>query len=234
MTKKTTPDHVAIIPDGNRRWAKSRGLGTIEGHYSGAQRFIELARYSRQKGIHTLTGWAFSTENWKRDLSEVHKLMELFIDILHKHELDAHQDQVRIRHLGRKDRIPDKLRSELERVEEQTAGYTKYDLNIALDYGGQNELLRAFQKATKQGHQISSEQDLYPYLDTGDQHFPNVDLLIRTSGEQRTSGLLPFQLTYAEFYFTPIHFPDFDTDQLDIALQSYSNRDRRMGGDTKT
>lgn len=269
MLDKKIPNHVAIIPDGNRRWAKENGLPTIEGHRRGAVRFRDLAKASRERGIHTLTAWGFSTENWERDSKEVQYLMDLFIWLMRENHKDAHQDQVRVRHLGRKDRLPKKLLDEIEKLETETAGYTRYDFNICIDYGGQDEIIRAVNKLLKnriladrekikssrqQATQTSnkdtsnhdldnyagnisiaevSKEDFYSYLDTADQKYPNPDLLIRTSGEMRTSGLMPFQMPYAELYFESAYLPDFTVEKLNAALDSYSLRDRRFGGNTQ-
>lgn len=264
------PKHIAIIPDGNRRWAKEHGLPTLEGHRKGAMRFKELAKASRQRGIHTLTAWGFSTENWERETAEVTYLMDLFIWLIKENEKDAHQDKVRVRHLGRKDRLPEKLIKQIENIEKETAQYNDYDFNICIDYGGQDEVIRAVNKVlnsrvneyfkkcknventtevstNSSPFQISSginagnilvpevtTDEFYNYLDTHDQKYPNPDLLIRTSGEMRTSGLMPFQMSYAEFYFEQSYLPDFTVEKLDIALASYANRDRRFGGNSKT
>lgn len=268
MHMSKMPNHIAIIPDGNRRWAKEHHLPAIEGHRRGAQRFKELGQYARQKGIHTLTAWGFSTENWSRDAQEVENLMELFILLIRDNEKEAHSDQIRIRHLGRKDRLPQKLLAELSRVEEATAKYDRFDFNICIDYGGQDEIIRAVNKLLISRQKLllkflqnesktvnvkdngdpdlgnmrefdSAEfepitaEEFYKHLDTGNQKYPNPDLLIRTSGEKRTSGLLPFQLVYSELYFEPSHLPDFTPEKLEIALQDYANRDRRFGGNTK-
>ncbi len=232
MSDKSLPSHIAIIPDGNRRWAKERGLPTLEGHKKGAEAFVNLAKASRKKGIHTLTGWAFSTENWERDITEVRYLMELFKALIEPNEKLAHEDKVRIRMFGRRDRVPKDLLKEIERVEESTKNYDHYDLNICLDYGGQNEIIRAVNKALKEGKKEISEKEFEQYLDTYGQRYPNPDLLIRTSGEQRTSGLLPYQLVYAELYFESEPMPEFNEEKLDKALETFANRERRFGGNS--
>ncbi|MDQ3098383.1 MAG: polyprenyl diphosphate synthase [bacterium] len=232
MTDKKIPNHIAIIPDGNRRWAKERGLPTLEGHKKGAEAFVELAKASRKKGIHTLTGWAFSTENWERDITEVRYLMDLFKALIIPNEKLAHEDNVRIRMLGRRDRLPADLLKEIQRVEYDTKDYTTYDLNICLDYGGQNEIIRAMNKLLEEGKKTITEKEFEQYLDTSGQTYPNPDLLIRTSGEQRTSGLMPYQMVYAELYFEPEPMPEFNEEKLDKALEAYANRDRRFGGNT--
>jgi undecaprenyl diphosphate synthase len=232
MSDKKIPNHLAIIPDGNRRWAKERGLPTLEGHKKGAEAFVELAKASRKKGIHTLTGWAFSTENWERDITEVRYLMDLFKALIIPNEKLAHEDKVCIRMFGRRDRLPSDLLKEIERVEQDTKDYTNYDLNICLDYGGQNEIIRTVNKLLGEGKKSITEKEFEQYLDSAGQTYPNPDLLIRTSGEQRTSGLMPYQMVYAELYFEPEPMPEFNEEKLDKALESYANRDRRFGGNS--
>lgn len=229
------PNHIAIIPDGNRRWAKQNGLPSVEGHRRGAQALKAIARASREKGIHTFTTWGFSSENWSREEKEVTYLMELFLALLKDHEKEAHENDIRIIHLGRKDRLPEKLAAELEKVEKETSHYTKHVFNVCLDYGGQDEIVRAVNKIlAKEDKKTSiSKEEFELNLDTGGQPFPNVDFLIRTSGEQRTSGLLPYQMSYAELYFEPSFLPDFSVQKFEKALETYANRDRRFGGNTK-
>jgi undecaprenyl diphosphate synthase len=234
MSDQKIPKHLAIIPDGNRRWAKENNVSSLEGHKKGAQVMKEISRAARDKGVHTMTAWGFSTENWTRDITEVNYLMELFLQLLYENEEEAHKDQVRFIHLGRKDRIPKKLMQEIARVEKATEHYTKHIYNFCLDYGGQNEIIRGVNKILKEEHKKDSisEKDFEKYLDTAGQPHPYVDLLIRTSGEQRTSGLLPYQMTYAEFYFEPSPLPDFSVQKFEKALQAYANRDRRFGGNS--
>lgn len=229
------PNHIAIIPDGNRRWAKENGVPSIEGHRRGAKALLEIARASRNKGIHTFTTWGFSSENWTRDMEEVSYLMDLFLELLKVHEKEAHENEVRIYHLGRKDRIPNKLAKEIERVENTTAHYKKHIFNVCLDYGGQDEITRMVNRI------IEREQTNTPItkdliernLDTHNQPHSMVDLLIRTSGEQRTSGLLPYQMAYAELYFEQSYLPDFSVQKFEEVLDWYQNRDRRFGGNSK-
>ncbi len=221
------PRHIAIIPDGNRRWARARNLDTLFGHKAGFDRAVELAKAARELGIHTLSLWAFSTENWDRSPREISYLMKLYERMIDQHLKDAHKDGVRIIHLGRKDRIPKALLKKIVAAEEETKQNTKHVLNICLDYGGQDEILRSIQQPTTQ------TQDLCNLLDTKGQPYPNVDLLIRTSGEQRTSGMLLWQCAYAEFYWETVHFPDFTPERLRVALLDYSRRRRRFGGDGK-
>lgn len=231
---KKVPNHIAIIPDGNRRWAKEHGVPSLEGHRRGAKAFKEIAKAIRNHGVHTLTAWGFSSENWSRDINEVNYLMDLFIELLKDNEKEAHENETRVIHLGRKDRIPEKLAKEIERVEESTKHYTKHVYNVCIDYGGQDEILRTVNKIIK-NEQINStitKEIFERNLDTQDQPYPMVDLLIRTSGEQRTSGLLPYQMAYAELYFEPSYLPDFSVQKFEEILDWYQNRDRRFGGNS--
>lgn len=234
MLEQKIPKHVAIIPDGNRRWAKEHGVSALEGHKEGSKRFVEIARAARNKGIHTITAWGFSTENWSRDINEVQYLMELFLELLKQNEEESHQEGIRLYHLGRKDRIPTDLANEIARIEKATEKYDKYIMNLCVDYGGQNEILRAVNKILKDENKKDSyvEADFEQYLDTAGQPHPFVDLLIRTSGEQRTSGLLPYQMAYAELYFEQSPMPEFSVQKFEKALEEYANRDRRFGGNS--
>lgn len=230
------PNHLVIIPDGNRRWAKDRGLPSLEGHRRGFEITPKIARAARDFGIHTLTIWAFSTENWNRSRKEVNYLMKMYEWFIDKHLDEAKKDSVRLVHLGRKDRIPESLAQKIRQAEAETKNNTKNILNIALDYGGRDELLRTIKKIVddKVKAEEIDEELVKSYLDTHDQPFPYPDLLIRTSGEQRTSGILPWQESYVELYFGEDHFPDFTPEKLRDAIIDYSSRDRRFGGDPAT
>ena len=231
MNKSTLPDHIAIIPDGNRRWARKHGLPTLEGHRKGFDVGVKIARYIRSLGIHTLTVWAFSTENFNRTQEEVSYLMRLYEKMLDKFLSEALKDNVRIIHLGRKDRIPKSLLKKIEDVEQKTRDNTKYILNIALDYGGRDEVLRAIRKLNDEritNNQLT-EMTFENFLDTTGQPYPNPDLIIRTSGEMRTSGLMIWQAAYAEFYFLQKHFPDLIEKDIDNALEEFAKRQRRFG-----
>lgn len=224
-SKINIPHHVAIIPDGNRRWARARNRDTLFGHRAGFDRAVELAKAARNLGIHTLSFWAFSTENWDRSPREISYLMRLYKAMIDKYLDDARKEGVRIIHLGRKDRIPKTLVKKIAQAEEETKHNKKYVLNICLDYGGHDEIMRAMRSAKKETY------DLSQLLDTKGQPYPLVDLLIRTSGEQRTSGMLLWQSAYAELYWEQAHFPDFTPEKLECALLDYSRRRRRFGGD---
>lgn len=227
------PNHIAMILDGNRRWARSHGLEPWKGHYAGFKAINQLALAARELGVHTFTVWAFSTENWSRPQREIDAIMDLFRKALKEKEKEFHRDRVALVHLGRKDRLPEDIRRELTRIEADTAKYTKHNIfNLAVDYGGKDEIVRAVQGIVKDS--IPAEKidaKLFEnYLDTSGQPYPYVDLFIRTSGEQRTSGLMPWQMEYAEFYWEPEHLPDFTPEKLRAAILDYSRRRRRFGG----
>lgn len=229
------PNHIAMILDGNRRWARARGLQPWEGHKAGYQAIKRLGYAVRELGIHTFTIWAFSTENWERPQAEVDEIVHILRLALKDIEKDLHQEKMRLVHLGRKDRFPADVVSEIRRLESESAHYTNYLLNIALDYGGKDEIVRATNKILESKLANAdttpiNEKVFESYLDTADQPYPYVDLFIRTSGEQRTSGLLPLQMAYAEFYWEQDHLPDFTPEKLVEAVVDYSRRRRRFGG----
>ncbi len=232
----TTPlTHVAIIPDGNRRWAKKRGLPTVVGHKKGAENAIELLKVARQYNIKYFTMWGLSTENWlKRSKEEVNYLIKLFIDFLQKQKPELTKNKIRFVHIGRKDRLPEKFITTIKDLENATKNFKDWHLIIGFDYGGRDEIVRATQKIVKDicNNKIKPEDittDLfYKYTDTPD--IPPVDLIIRTSGEKRISGLYQFQGDYAELYFTDTLFPDFNKQEFEKAIKDYYNRHRRFGG----
>ncbi len=229
------PNHIAVVLDGNGRWARSKGLPATKGHERAAVVLRDIIEASRDFGVHTLTLWGFSTENWKRPPREVSKILKIVKETI-KRELQTAMDEgVRFIHLGRKDRLPSDVRRWIEKAEEETKDNTRHILNLALDYGGRDEILRAVRKILADGinPEQLDEQLFSSYLDTANQPYPNPDLFIRTSGEQRTSGLMPWQLTYAEFYFEQDHLPDMNTEKLMAAILDYSRRRRRFGGKDK-
>lgn len=225
----TVPQHVVIIPDGNRRWAKRRGLAPIAGHKKGLETAMQVVRSSRNLGVKILTLWGFSTENWHRSAGEVGYLMRIYTVFFRKHLKELVKEEVKFKWLGRRDRVPAKLRETLEKVEKATAKNKKYVLNICIDYGGHEELVRAFQKIIKKKVKPAqiTEELISRNLDTSG--MPDPDLLIRTSGEQRTSGIMPWQTTYTEFFFSKLLFPDFSTAELKRAIGDYQMRQRRYG-----
>jgi len=227
------PNHIAMILDGNRRWARARGLKPWEGHYNGYLAIEKLAKAVRDLGVHTFTVWAWSTENWDRPQEEIDAIMDLFRKALKEKEKEFHKDKVALVHLGRKDRLPEDIQKMLIKIEAETAKYSKNHIyNLAVDYGGRSEIVRATQKAIESGIKSKdlNEKTFEKFLDTYGQPYPNPDLFIRTSGEQRTSGLLPWQMTYAEYYFENSHLPDFTPEKLKEAILDFSRRRRRFGG----
>lgn len=223
------PEHVIIIPDGNRRWAKKHGLKTLEGHKKGLETALKIVRDSKKLGVKVLTLWGFSTENWHRSNLEVKYLMKLYSIFFKNHLKELINEDVRFKWLGRRDRVPKALKDILEKIEKETVHNTKYLLNICIDYGGHDEIVQAVKKIVKKGVKSDkiTEKLISQNLDTAG--IPDPDLLIRTSGEQRTSGIFPWQSTYTELFFTKVLFPDFSLSELKKAIKEYGARQRRYG-----
>ena len=228
------PEHVAIIMDGNGRWARKHHLNVSKGHRQGTENLREIIRHTDDLGIRVLSLYAFSTENWNRSEEEVGALMQLILDFFASEidELDA--KNVRILILGDKGRLPERQREVLREAEKRTERNTGLRLNIALNYGSRAEIVKAVQEiavlvknGTIRAEEIS-EQTVSDHLYTAGQ--PDVDLLIRTSGEQRLSNFLLYQNAYAEFVFPEALWPDFSVHDYDLALDTYGHRDRRFGG----
>jgi len=224
MDDSKIPNHVAIIADGNRRWAKDRGLPTMEGHRRGFENIRALSKKAKQLGIRIVTFWVFSTENWKRAQEEVGYLMDLAARVIDVQIKEAIQEETRILHIGRKDRLPENLRKKIENAENETKHFTKYFFVIALDYGGHDEILRAIKKMKD-----LDKEKIDDYLDTHLLPHPNPDLIIRTGGETRLSGFMTWQSAYSEYYFSQLYFPDFGPETLEKAIQEYGERKRRFG-----
>ncbi len=220
--------HIAIIPDGNRRWAKAHHLPSILGHQKGAEVTRKILKKLDAMGIHTITIWGFSTENWNRDEEEVAGLMKLFTQFIDELSKEIHQYEARVYQLGNRTRLSPELVKKIEKLEADTKHYTKHVLNIALDYGGRDEMLRAIKKGIEEGIEFS-EEAFTKLLDTGDQPYPEPDFIIRTSGEQRLSGLMPWQAVYAEILFLEKYFPDLTEKDLEDAVENYYARQRRFG-----
>ncbi|MBO4953143.1 MAG: isoprenyl transferase [Wujia sp.] len=228
------PTHVAIIMDGNGRWAKKRLLPRNMGHRQGAKVLEQICRDAAELGIRYLTVYAFSTENWKRSTEEVTGIMNLLRNYLTNCVERASKDGLRIRVIGDRSALDADIVEMLEHAEQETAKFDKLDFTIALNYGGRDELRRASVKLAKQVQQgvLSpdqiTEELISQTLDTAE--LPDPDLLIRTSGELRLSNYLIWQLAYAEFYFTDTLWPDFDMESLKEAVRYYNGRERRFGG----
>jgi len=228
-------EHLVLIPDGDRRWAKENGVPAAVGHQKGAENIENMIKVCQKNDIHYLTMWGFSTENWNRGDEAVAKLMKLFMNLLtNKADLFI-KNKVHFKHIGRKDRLSSQLMNAIDSLEKKTAKFDKWTAIVALDYGGQDEIARATKKIARlvkagelQIEDITAES-FYNYLDTAG--IPDPDLLIRTSGEQRTSGVMPYQGTYAELKFVSVMFPAFTQEMLQEAIDDYYGRERRFGSD---
>lgn len=225
-----TPKHVAIILDGNGRWATARGQERTAGHEAGADNIVRIARYAQEKGISVLSLYVFSTENWKRSQQEVSALMRLLVRFFKVYINEFMQRHVQLRVMGDIRRLPFATRQSVKMGIEKTAENDGVVLNIGLNYGGRDEIARAARRAMEDG--ISSEamtsDVLERYLDTAG--LPPVDLLIRTGGEKRLSNFMLWQLAYTDFYFTDTLWPDFKPADLDRAIEWFGQRNRRFGG----
>ena len=227
------PEHIAIICDGNGRWAQERGLPRTSGHKEGVARVKELVRLASGLGIGALTFYAFSTENWKRPKEEVSVLMALLVEVLNREIAELHKNNVKLRIIGKKDGLSDTIRNKISEAEKLTENNTGLRLNIAFNYGGRDEIVRSFKKiaekikSTELSVEDIDEKLISDNLDTSG--IPDPDFIIRTSGEQRLSNFLLYQSAYSELYFPQVYFPDFGKDQFEIALKEYSNRNRRYG-----
>lgn len=222
--------HIAFIMDGNRRWAKSKGLPTLTGHYKGYKRIEPLVIHAQKLGIKYLTFWAFSTENWQRDKKEVTYLMELFRRVLKSSALQRLiTNGCRIIILGDISPFPQDIQKNIRKLEADSKHNTKTIVNIGLNYGGRSEILRAIEQMVENEDTTKnlSEEIFSRYLYTTDQ--PDPDLIIRTGGEQRLSGFLAWQGVYSELYFPEFYWPDFTIKELDKAIDVYMYRDRRFG-----
>ncbi|MBD3882466.1 isoprenyl transferase [Phormidium tenue FACHB-886] len=227
------PSHIAVIMDGNGRWATRRGLPRFAGHRQGAKALKELLRCCKDWGISTLTAYAFSTENWQRPLQEVHFLMTLFEQLLQRELAEMQQEGVKISFIGDTSVLSPSLHQEMQRAMEETAYNDGVRFNVAINYGSRNELVNACRQLAEQVQQgtllpseidaTRFEQQLYTVGN------PDPDLLIRTSGEMRLSNYLLWQMAYTELYFTDVLFPNFDREALYKALVHYQGRDRRFG-----
>lgn len=228
------PQHVAIILDGNGRWAKSKGMPRTYGHTMGAKNVEVICKAAHDLGISYLTMYAFSTENWNRPKEEVNALMKLLNSYLKNCIKTADKNHMRVRVLGDISRLDDSMQKQIRDLEEASKNNDGLNFQIALNYGSRDEMIRAMRKMVSDYDagkiEISdiSEKTFEHYLDTKD--IPDPDLLIRTSGEQRLSNFLLWQLAYSEFYFTDVPWPDFSPEELEKAVESYGNRERRYGG----
>jgi undecaprenyl diphosphate synthase len=229
----TLPRHVAVIMDGNGRWARDRGMPRIEGHRKGADSVKEIVRVSADAGIHYLTLYAFSVENWQRPKDEIDGLMEMLEHFLHDQTGELVKRRIRFRTIGRTDELPASVREQIERAKAATRSFDQWHLTLALNYGSRTEIVdaaRQFAAAVAAGEIDPAHCgwcDFSRFLYTGD--LPDPDLIIRTSGETRLSNFLMPQAAYAEIFFSPVLWPDFREKEYKRALEHYATRERRFG-----
>lgn len=234
VVPRKIPTNLGIIMDGNGRWAKKRGLPRTAGHVTGAQVFRKIAKYCEKCGVRYLTVYAFSTENWRRPKDEVESIMNLLRQYLKESLADFQQENIVVRFIGNREELAQDIRDLIEEAEESTADKTGMTLNIALNYGGQQEIVHATRALAQRAADglldpnDINEKMLQDALYTGEQ--PPVDLILRPSGEYRLSNFLIWQSAYAEFVFMDVLWPDFKEQDLDWAFEEYARRDRRFGG----
>jgi len=221
------PNHIAIILDGNGRWAKKRGLPRNYGHKKGVETLIKIARYCSDIGLNNLTVYAFSTENWNRPKEEVNYLMNLLKEYFEGLDKNLKKRNIRLKVIGEKKNLSNDLLEIINFVEENSKYNTGMILNIAFNYGGKDEIVSVINKMVSD-KVIINKENIEKYLYTNESG--NVDLVIRTSGEQRISNFLLWQIAYSEFYFTKVFWPDFNKKELNKAIEAYQSRDRRFGG----
>nr|WP_297573924.1 isoprenyl transferase [uncultured Peptostreptococcus sp.] len=228
------PSHIAIIMDGNGRWAKSRFMPRTYGHKAGVETIRKVVKECSRLGVKYLTLYAFSTENWKRPKDEVSALMGLLVKYLRSELKELHRNNVKILTIGDISKLPDACIEELDRAKKETKDNTGLVMSLALNYGGRNDLVNAVRNISQEvlDGKISPDDivddTIASHLSTNES--PDPDLVVRTSGEQRLSNFLLWELAYSEFYFTDIHWPDFDEKELQKAIYTYQSRDRRFGG----
>ena len=220
----TIPNHIAIIMDGNGRWATKQGLVRSAGHAMGVNALRKIVHKCYDIGVKTLTVYAFSTENWKRSEEEVSHILKLLMKFLKNYEKELAGRNIRIKPIGDVSKLPEDIQKELAFVAEQTKDNTELTFNVALNYGGRDEILRACNRATKP---VKNEAELNEFMDAPE--IDNIDLVIRTSGEYRISNFLLWQSAYAEYYFTNKMWPAFKPKDLDKAIMTYQKRNRRLG-----
>lgn len=228
------PNHVAIILDGNGRWAKAKGMPRTYGHVKGCENLEKICSIAKELGVKYLTVFAFSTENWKRSKDEVDGLMKLFRNYMKKCLKIARDNKMRVRVIGEPSVFDEDLQARIRELEEYSSQFDELHFQIALNYGSRDEIKRAVQdlaRDVKKGvldPELITEDTISAYLDT--KGLPDPDLLIRTSGEERLSNFLMWQLAYTEFYFTDVAWPDFNKAEFEKAIQKFNQRDRRYGG----
>jgi len=227
------PYHIAIIMDGNGRWARKRMLPRMAGHREGAKRVREILREAKKIGVKVLTIFAFSTENWNRPKKEIEFILSYLVKFLKSYRKEFVQKDIKFKAIGRRDRFNKKVIEAIREAEELTKNNQSFTFNVALDYGGRWDIVNAATEVAKKclSKSISwkdiDEKLFNKYLSLGD--IPSPDLFIRTSGERRVSNFLIWELAYSEFYFTPVFWPEFDKEHLRKAIMAYSQRERRFG-----
>lgn len=224
-----TPKHVGIIMDGNRRWARSKGLPTVAGHQHGYDRAKKIAIHAFERGVQCLSLFAFSTENWNRTKYEVNYLLRLMLKLIREQAEEMHERGICLKVIGSKHRLSQAILSAIERAETLTANNTKGTLLIAFNYGGRNDIVEAIARMMQKNVPWRAVTEAAVSSNLVTAGYPDPDLIIRTSGEQRTSGFLLWQAAYSELFFSKKMWPDFSTKDFDAALNAYDKRARRFG-----
>ena len=231
------PTHIAIIMDGNGRWASEKGLPRTEGHKVGAETVRTILEHAKERGVKYVTLYAFSSENWRRPKEEVKVLIDLFKKYLNEDVAELQKKKVRVSFIGDRTRFPEEMQERMNEVERETVGYDDFHVILALSYGARDDMIAAIKRISldilDRKYMISgiNEEVVHEALSTHGIPYP--DLVIRTSGEQRLSNFLLWEIAYAELYFTPIYWPDFNEQDLDIAIEAYGRRNRRFGNLSK-
>jgi undecaprenyl diphosphate synthase len=224
------PRHIAIIMDGNGRWAKQRGLPRLAGHHAGTENIRRIITECAEQGVHYLTLYAFSTENWTRPSAEVNGLMLLLGEVINRETENLHREGAQIRHLGRMLGINEQLQDKIRAAVDLTRNNTRITVAIAFNYGGRADIVDAIRELMQRGysHDQVTEELIATHLSTSG--MPDPDLIIRTAGEWRLSNFLIWQAAYSEYWTTPLYWPDFGTEELRQAIHDYGHRERRFGG----
>ena len=225
----SVPQHIVLFPDGNRRWARQKGLHTLEGHKKGYDNLLDFSQWCKKKGVKVLTAFGFSTENWNRSEEEVNYLMKLLENCLLENIENYNRDGVKVRVIGQRERLPQTLQDAVKKTEEATKNNSELFLNLAISYGGRWDILNAVKQIIKEGIDADKidEKLFETYLSTAG--LPAPDLIIRAGGEMRMSNFVLWQGAYSELYFSPKFWPDFSEQDLDLALAEFDKRSRRFG-----
>ena len=224
---ENTPTCVGVIMDGNRRWAKERGLTPFLGHTEGYKKFKEFIGWAKEQGVKYVIAYAFSTENWKRSKDEIDHLMGLLRNVLDNELAELKKEGVRLRFIGETEKFPNDIVEKLKNIEEETVSLSEIEVLVALSYGGRSEIISAIKKCTPEEIKDLNEKNFSQHLFT--KNIPDPDLVIRTGGEVRLSNFLLWQTAYSELYFTDLFFPDFSPAELEKAVKEFQDRQRRFG-----